>query len=359
MWYHGSVTPRVAVFAGTRPECVKIAPLVRALGASCDLIAVTQHKELLVSHINEQGLVPKQWVEIERKTGSLTELMGAAIDRLGSLVSWGEYACAVVQGDTATAFAAAQAAFLNGVPVAHVEAGLRSPLLTRPFPEEMHRRAISRIATWHFAPTRLSAANLRQERVDGGIYQVGNTGIDAFRQAIASTIPSLVSDIVERAGIRPLVLVTCHRRESWEKTIPALVDTLRALPPDLLAVWPAHGNPKLADVLKTAVLPGNVLVTPPLEHVVTAQLVERCALVVTDSGGLIEESADAEKPCLILRGETERPEAIDNACKLVGDNVEDLPKMMAVAIGCYRNSRGRFGDGHAAPRIAKILLRDL
>jgi len=335
---------------------MKVASTVRALGKSCHLIAVTQHRELLTSHLREQGLIPDQWIEVDRTTGSLTEFVGNAIKELGSgRVGWGEYAYAVVQGDTATAFAGAQAAFLSGTRVAHIEAGLRSPTVFSPFPEEMNRRAISKIATLHFAPTQAAARNLRREQVEGEIHVTGNTGIDAFRSALEHTTPSIVSDIVERAAGKPIILITCHRREAWDSIMPKLVSLIASLPKDYLAVWPAHANPKLKAMMQEAVLPPHVVLPGPLEHTAMAQLVDWSSLVITDSGGLIEEAADAEKPCLILRRETERPEALDSACRLIGDQIDELLRMVPVAIRCRRKSRGRFGDGGAGSRIAEIL----
>lgn len=343
---------------GTRPEAIKCASTIRALGKSCHLIAVTQHRELLTSHLQEQCLVPDQWIEVDRATGSLTEFVGNAIKELGSgRVGWGSYAYAVVQGDTATAFAAAQAAFLSGTRVAHIEAGLRAPTVFAPFPEEMNRRAISKIATLHFAPTQAAARNLRNERVEGVIHVTGNTGIDAFRAALEHTTSSAVTDIVEYAAGRPIILITCHRREAWDSVMPKLVALVADLPRNYVAVWPAHANPKLKDMMRAAALPPHVILPGPLEHTVMAQLLDYSSLVITDSGGLIEEAADAEKPCLILRRETERPEALDSACRLIGDQVDDLLRMIPIAVKCRRKSRGRFGDGGAGSRIAEILLQ--
>ncbi len=349
---------QVALILGTRPETIKILPLARVLGLSCDLIAVTQHRELLFGHLSEYGLTPHTVIDIDRKTGSLSELSGCILKQLGEgRIAWDNYAYAVVQGDTATALASAQAAFYAGVPVVHVEAGLRSPSLLRPFPEEMHRRAISKIASYHFAPTRLSAMNLQQENVEGGIFQVGNTGIDAFRDAVSRPEPPQVTEILKRAGSRPVVLITCHRRESWSTLLPKLIELTAALPPDLFAVWPIHANPHIKSLIKAATLPSNVLITESLSHRVLAHLVLLSSAVVTDSGGVIEEAADADKPCLILRTETERPEALDAACQLVGDRVDELPTLVRAAVGWQRKSKGRFGDGHAANRIASVLLK--
>lgn len=353
----------IALFVGTRPEVIKLAPLYRALktredaGVEAEIIAVSQQAHLLTNHLDEEEVDSYQTISISRTRGDLFELSSLLFESLATF-PFNAYDLIVVQGDTTTAAVVAQAAFLSKRPVVHVEAGLRTNDPYRPFPEEMNRRLISQLATYHFAPTADSVTNLLAEGIPSHrIYEVGNTGIDAFHAAIARFIPAAASLHLEWAEGTKLVFVTCHRRENWDLTLEVLVEGLRALPQGFSAVWPCHPNPTVHKIVAKASDRENVRIVGPLPHRAVAQLVHYCDIVVTDSGGIIEEATEAEKPCLIIREETERHEALDDGCRLVtAQELTAFEVLLREAVSWKRTSKGRFGDGRSAERIAQILI---
>ncbi len=360
----------IAVTVGTRPEVIKLAPLVRALQASQDLrvllISTAQQRDFLAQALADFGLRADVDLDVMLPQQSLWESLGRALERLGDAYRDQSPDLVVVQGDTTTALAGALAAHYQKIPVAHVEAGLRSFDMLRPHPEEANRCLVTRLASLHFAPTEGAAANLRSEAVaEQAIFVTGNTVIDALEAVRArasgdraDTAPALeLASAIEARG-RRFVLVTAHRRESLSgglQQIAAALCELRDREPEVEVVVCLHKNPAVSDVFE-AQLRGRERL-----HLIDAQpypvfleLLARSALVLTDSGGIQEEAPFFGKPVVVLREVTEREEAVDtgHAC-LAGF---DAVRIVELARAALSNSAPiptvrLFGDGRASERI--------
>lgn len=358
---------RIAVVYGTRPEAIKVAPLIRALASSTvlqPLIVVTgQHREMLDQVNNLFGIEPQHDLDLMVPGATLAELSSRALSGISTVLLAEKPDALVVQGDTSTAFIAALAAFYQHIPVVHLEAGLRTGNMASPFPEEANRVLASRIATLHLAPTQVSRGNLLAEGIDdAAIAVVGNTVIDALYDAlrVPATFddPSL-GDLV--ASGNRFVLVTAHRRESWgepmRRAMLGIADSAAAHP-DLHWVVPMHRNPIVRDVIEP-VLGGvpNVLLTEPLEYHQFTHAMRAAHLLLTDSGGVQEEAPSLGKPVLVMRDTTERPEAVDaGTVKLVGTSRQiiatELGRLLddETAYNRMANAVNPYGDGCAAPR---------
>jgi len=340
----------ITVVLGTRPELIKLAPICNVLASrqvQHRVLAIGQQAHLLQKHLAETGL-SADVAPIDRTSDTgLDILLGQAIAAVSMHLRQHDADVVVVQGDTTTALAGALAAWYRGAVVAHVEAGLRT-YSEWPYPEEGNRRLISQIATLHFAPTPHASQNLHRERVLGRVAITGNTGIDAFRNACRNLRRTLSDDYA---------LVTVHRRENWPR-IRLIAEAVRACANERLKIlWSVHPNPLISRAVEAVVRDHpDIIILQPVRHETMAQLVATAAVVITDSGGLIEEAADAERPCLILRDVTERPEALDGACQLVRD-ISTLPELVSSFLGRVRTSKGTFGDGRAAERIVDVLTR--
>jgi UDP-N-acetylglucosamine 2-epimerase len=275
----------------------------------------------------------------------------------------------VVQGDTTSALAASLAAFHRRVPLAHVEAGLRSGRLDLPFPEELNRRVTSLVARWHFAPTAGAAENLRREGVEGEVVVTGNTVVDALEHIVASA-PVPDADLAAFVADRRYVLATAHRRESWDGGIAAIARAMAevlAAEPDLRLVFVTHPNPLArGPVEDTLADHERVRVIDALEYPVFLQLLRRATVVVSDSGGVQEEGPTLGVPVLVTRAVTERPEGVEaGAVRVVGTDavgIRDaclaLLRDEALRTRMSSSARHVYGDGHAARRIADLLLRE-
>ena len=354
----------IAIFAGTRPEVIKLAPLYRELKhreIATEFIAISQQVDLVKSHLQQEEITADVLIPVARDQGNLVELIGEEMRVLRDF-PFDKYSHVIVQGDTTTALAVAQAAFMfsaSAPRICHVEAGLRTSSAKAPFPEEVNRRLIAQLADLHCAPTPKAAMNLHAEHVQGKIEVTGNTGIDAYHQALTQDNRCSESVLANLNQREHFVLVTCHRRENWEVGIDELVNALNALPPNFAVLWPLHPNP--AFIEKIVCLQNlQVYVIPPIEHIVTVQFIARASVIVTDSGGIIEEAAEAQRPCLVLRNETERVEALDDGCRLVPSNKrQQLASLIQEAPSWTRTSKGLYGDGRASQHIADLLAREL
>ena len=348
----------IAIFVGSRPEAIKMAPIVDELKRRGipHIVYCVQQQSMAAKYLIEKG-ISSAFISLKRDDGSLTELIAETTKAL-QFLAWEDFSYAVVQGDTTTAMCAALVAAMNQVPVAHVEAGLRSHSRD-PFPEEINRRLISEIAAIHFAPTTIAGFNLEKENFQGKLAIVGNTGIDAFHHALCSFFSDEVGRIVTACDWneprdRSLILLTCHRRENWDR-IDDLLTGLQTLPDDCYLVWPCHPNPVIREKAQK-LNKSNISVVEPLSHVDLCHLITRAAVIVTDSGGMIEEACEESKPCLILRDVTERPEALDEGCKLYPSfRWESIGCMIGEARSWTRKSKGRFGDGLSARKIVDVL----
>lgn len=372
-------TKTVLLVYGTRPEAIKLAPVIRELDRraggpgsklSGSICATGQHRELLDEVHDLFGIKPHFDLKLMRPNQALPELTARALTAISEAIRVSRPAAVVVQGDTTSALAGALAAFYARVPVAHVEAGLRTHDLDAPFPEEMNRQVIGRLARWHFAPTPEARANLLAEGVGAaGIEVTGNTSIDALRQVTAERLSVAPSEFIPSDGER-LLLVTAHRRESFGAGFQSICAALREIVArfeDLRVVYPVHPNPNVRGPVEE--LLGNhprIRLVAPLPYGEFVALLGATWAVLTDSGGLQEEAPGLGKPVLVMRDATERPEPIAaGTAVLVGTDVERIVAAVTrlhddpAAYAAMATAKNPFGDGHAAERIVERLERDL
>lgn len=358
------------VIYGTRPEAIKLAPVITRIDSSEHLhgtIVVTgQHREMLDQVNALFDIKPQHDLDIIAPRQTLGDITVRALAGLGDVIRAERPDAVVVQGDTTTSFVAALAAFYEKVPVAHVEAGLRTSNPYNPFPEEINRRLTSQVASWHLAPTRTSRANLVAENIKPErITVTGNTVIDALLEVVARRLPYDDAALEQLAG-RRMVLITAHRRESWGAPMAQSARAVQRLArryPDTVFVLPAHLNPVVREVLLPPLRDcSNVLITEPLPYGQFARLMQDSHVILTDSGGVQEEGPSLGKPVLVMRDTTERPEAVEaGTVRLVGTDedriVDEVSRLlddpehyeaMARAVNPY-------GDGQAARRSVQAL----
>ncbi|MES2361909.1 MAG: UDP-N-acetylglucosamine 2-epimerase (non-hydrolyzing) [Pseudomonadota bacterium] len=357
----------ILIVSGTRPEIIKLAPVHHALRqagwARVQWLHTGQHGEMATQILDCFDIVPD--ITLDRAGSSLLEFSVGCRQQIDAVMSAREWSLVMVQGDTESAFQGALAAFYNRVPLAHVEAGLRTYNLGRPFPEEGIRQMISRVTRFHFPPTERSRIALQTEGIaDEHIYLTGNTVIDAQQWTCAHR------GVKRKAEGRGHLLVTVHRRENWGNDIAEICHAIADIAqqqPDLQVLFPVHLNPVVQGPVH-AILKGiaNVRLTPPLDYTEMQQALADAWLVLTDSGGLQEEAPTFGVPVLVLREETERPEAVDAGCALLIG-----PTRSAIVSEVTRLSKDRaaylkmsqagnpFGDGTASRRIVDVLARGL
>ncbi len=366
---------RIAVVMGTRPEAIKMAPVVHALRRHPErfetlVVATAQHRQMLDQVMAIFRIVPDVDLDLMQPDQSLSELAARVLKTMDATLRDLQPDLLLVQGDTTTVLATALAAFHLGVPVGHVEAGLRSHDLRNPFPEEMNRRLTSVLTAIHLAPTPLAAEELQQERIDPArIVVTGNTVVDALHELLREPF---AIDATPLAGLPldrgRLLVVTSHRRESWgrdlENTCLALRDLVERFA-DLQVVYPVHLNPNVRrTVIELLGEAGRIHLTEPLDYFTFVNLMRRCDLILTDSGGVQEEAPTLGKPLLVLRKLTERPEAFHaGLSKVVGNSRETIVAEAGRLLedpDAYRrmvSAANPFGDGHAAERIVLALTR--
>jgi UDP-N-acetylglucosamine 2-epimerase (non-hydrolysing) len=364
--------PDLAIVAGTRPEAVKLAPVILELmarGLRPLLIASGQHRELFAGALAGFGLIADHDLDIMRPGQSPADVVGAVVPALVRLLGRVGAGAVMVQGDTATAFAGAQAAAYARLPLLHVEAGLRSGH-DEPFPEEMHRRAIAQLARVHFAPTAAAAAALRREGVAASaIHITGNTGIDALHVMTGRLArePVLAAALRHRfAGLDParqLLLVTVHRRENHGHRLDSILAALAVLAREAEIVLPVHPHPAVSGPVQAALgaLPGIHLL-PSLDYSAFVWLMQRATLALTDSGGVQEEAPALGLPVLVLRDVTERREGLDSGnARLVGTDTAELVAVVRAllsdrhAIDRMGEAALPYGTGDAARQIVDVL----
>jgi len=361
---------KVMVVFGTRPEAIKMAPVVKSLQAMEQLevrVAVTaQHREMLDQVLDLFKIVPDYDLNLMRANQDLFGITSGVLEGMREVYERERPRLVLVHGDTTTTFAAALAAFYLRIAVGHVEAGLRTRRKYSPFPEEMNRTLTGRLADLHFAPTETAKANLLAEGVAPfRIWVTGNTVIDALYQTVRPDY-RFTGELAGLDFSRRLILVTTHRRENWgakmRNIYEAFCDILDEFE-DVEIVFPVHKNPVVRDVVEE-VLGGRdrVHLIEPLDYEPFAHLMAASYLVMTDSGGLQEEAPSLGKPVLVLRDTTERPEAVEaGTVKLVGTDrrriYEEAKKLLTDREEYERMARAvnPYGDGHAAPRIAKVV----
>ena len=363
---------RVAAIFGTRPEAIKLAPVIHALAGSAlfepRVLVTAQHRSMLDPVLEFFGIEAHHDLDLLRPGQTLTEVTTGALTGLSALLEEERPDVVLVQGDTTTTLAAALAGYYHRVPVAHVEAGLRTGDRYSPFPEEINRRVVSQVASLHLAPTQAAARNLVREGVGrAAVVVTGNTVVDALLWAVEHAGPyrePALQGIDEDE--RRVLLVTAHRRESWGEQLREIGEALAELArrdPDLLVVFPIHRNP----VVSEAVLPPlerleNVRVVEPLPYGEFVRLLERAHVVLTDSGGIQEEAPTFGKPVIVMREVTERPEAVHaGSTAVVGTSrtkiVASVRRLLddPEAYASMTPRRNPYGDGHAAERCVAAI----
>jgi UDP-N-acetylglucosamine 2-epimerase (non-hydrolysing) len=365
-----SVKKILSVF-GTRPEAIKLAPVIQAIEAAPDLesgvLVTAQHRELLDQPMAQFGISPDYDLNLMRPGHSLADLTAGVVQGVDEVLRQENPDFVLVQGDTTTVFGSCLAAFYRGVPVGHVEAGLRSFDLANPFPEEANRRLVGQLTTLHFAPTARSRANLLAENVPSDrVLLTGNTVVDALQWVVArpSTPPPVAWAELPPATTK--VLVTLHRRESWGEQLTGICRALRRAVEDLPAVhvfYPVHPQPRVRETV-AAELAGHprISLSEPLDYFQMVAAMRDCSFIATDSGGIQEEAPALGKPVLVLRGVTERPEAVEAGTSwLVGTTPEAVYTAVRtlatdpLRYAAMAHARSPFGDGRASDRIVQGL----
>jgi UDP-N-acetylglucosamine 2-epimerase (non-hydrolysing) len=360
--------PKVLCVVGTRPEAVKMAPVILALQKSgkvdCRILATAQHRQMLDQVLAFFDLKPDVDLDIMRPNQTLPELTARLLVQLDKVLAEERPDAVLAQGDTTTVMAVALACFYRRIPFGHVEAGLRTWDMQNPFPEEANRVIAGRLAKWHFAPTRSSRDNLLKEGLRAEeIVVTGNTVIDALLMTASRELPLPV----QLPQDRRLVLVTAHRRENFGEPFREICRALRTLAqrnPDVAFLYPVHPNPNVKDVAYEA-LHGlsNFELCEPLDYAPFVAAMKRAYFIISDSGGVQEEAPALGKPVLVLRDETERPEAVDEGVvKLVGPHEDAITREAQRLLddpSAYRAmARGVLpsGNGAEAGRIVRVLL---
>ncbi|MCC7014032.1 MAG: UDP-N-acetylglucosamine 2-epimerase (non-hydrolyzing) [Planctomycetes bacterium] len=369
---------------GTRPEAIKMAPVVRRLERDARFesrVCVTgQHRQMLDSALQLFGIVPDADLNVMAPGQDLFDVTSRVLLGMREVLRRERPDVVLVHGDTTSCMAASIAAFYSEVPVAHVEAGLRSRDLRAPFPEEFNRLVADRVTRWHFAPTALARAHLLAEQVDErGVHVTGNTVIDALlwmRERIATRTardyepkfgPELAALLEHWSG--PIVLVTGHRRENFGAPFEALCSAIRdsaARHADWLFVYPVHLNPNVQRPVREILgSTPNVVLASPLDYEPFVWLMNRSDIVLTDSGGVQEEAPSLGKPVLVMRDVTERPEALEaGTARLVGTDPRRIMGSLEELLGsraaydAMARARNPYGDGRAAERIVDVLARE-
>jgi UDP-N-acetylglucosamine 2-epimerase (non-hydrolysing) len=368
---------KILVVFGTRPEAIKLAPLILALKAEpahfCTRICVTgQHRAMLDQVLEAFEITPDHDLSVMQPGQDLFQITTRCLERLKPVLNEEQPDWVLAQGDTTTTFAASLAGYYQHVRVGHVEAGLRTDDKARPFPEEMNRRLTSCIADIHFAPTPRAKQNLIREGItEQTVHVTGNTGIDALfyiRERNGHGVAQIPGLENWKNG-RKMILVTGHRRENFGAGFQQICEALRqiALREDVDLIYPVHLNPNVQQPVRSVLgsLP-NVFLIDPLDYIPFVGLMQRAHIILTDSGGVQEEAPSLGKPVLVMREVTERPEAVEaGTARLVGTNPEyivtETIRLLEDAAEYERRRRihNPYGDGHASGRITRLLAEHL
>lgn len=361
---------RILVVFGTRPEAIKMCPLVKELKSRPDaetIVCVTgQHREMLEQVLKAFQVVPEFDLWIMKEGQTLFDITALVLRKMKDVLDSVRPDVVLVHGDTTTSFAAALAAFYQQVPVGHVEAGLRTNNLLSPFPEEFNRQAVDVVSEYYFAPTETSRLNLLKEgKDDAKIYVTGNTAIDALKTTVRQ---GYTHEILDWAGTDRLIVLTAHRRENLGAPMHRMFRAIRRIVdehPDVKAVYPIHLNPVVRKAAEEE-LGGDerIRIVEPLMVVDFHNLLARSYLILTDSGGIQEEAPSLGKPVLVMRDTTERPEGVAaGTLKLTGTSEESIYEAFKALLESQEryekmaHASNPYGDGLASVRIADVLLR--
>ena len=375
MRYVGGTMLKVMTIFGTRPEAIKMAPVVKALEAADDMesiVTVTaQHREMLDQVLHLFSITPDYDLNIMSQGQTLYDVTCKALLGLQGVLKEAKPDVVLVHGDTTTTFVGALAAFYEGIPVGHVEAGLRTGNIYSPFPEEMNRKLTGAIGTYHFAPTSTSESNLLKENINPAhLYVTGNTVIDAL-QTTVQTDYTFKEELLNQIDYinNKVILVTTHRRENLGDPMRNVYEAIRDIineQADVEVIFPMHRNPKVRSIVQEVLgdMP-RVHLIEPLEYEPFANLMARTYLIMTDSGGIQEEAPSLGKPVLVLRDTTERPEAVEaGTVKVVGTDKESVYRTATellvneTAYLAMSNAVNPYGDGLASDRIVQALRHE-
>ncbi len=361
---------RVMTIFGTRPEAIKMAPLVKELQArpeiECKVCVTAQHREMLDQVLQAFAIVPDFDLNIMQKGQTLSDITARALKGLEEVIQKEKPDMVLVHGDTTTTFAGALAAYYNQVAIGHVEAGLRTWNKYSPFPEEMNRQMVGVLADMHFAPTENSKQSLLQEgKPEDHIFVTGNTAIDALATTVKEEYHHPVLDWV---GNNRMILITAHRRENLGEPMRGMFKAIKRIVeefPDVRAVYPVHLNPKVREVANEVLGDNaNIQLIDPLEVIDFHNFIHASHIILTDSGGIQEEAPSLGKPVLVLRDTTERPEGIAaGTLKLAGTKEEDIYKLTKELLtnteeyARMSKASNPYGDGQASKRIADAIIQ--
>lgn len=381
---------KVMLVFGTRPEAIKMCPLVKEFQKHNDgfetIVCVTgQHREMLDQVLNIFEVKPDYDLNIMKQGQDLYDVTARVLTGMRDVFKECKPDVVLVHGDTTTSTAAALAAFYQQIPVGHVEAGLRTHNIYSPWPEEMNRQITGRIATYNFSPTPLSESNLKEEKAQGNIYVTGNTVIDALHMVVNKlkndeTLAKEQKEILKQAGYdinrladgKKLVLITGHRRENFGEGFIHMVTAIKDLKnkyPDVDFVYPMHLNPNVRKPIHEVFGEdlsnlGNMFFIEPLQYLEFVYLMEKATIVLTDSGGIQEEAPGLGKPVLVMRDTTERPEALaSGTVHLVGTDYQKIMDEVSTlledeqAYEKMSKAVNPYGDGKACERIVEILKK--
>ncbi len=362
---------KILVLFGTRPEAIKLAPVIHELKKKffqTIVVSSSQHKELLKPFLKMLDVQTDFDLRVMKKDQTPTQVCSLVLAKLDKVLNAEKPDLILVQGDTTTALAGALAGFNRKIPVGHVEAGLRSGNLHSPFPEEMNRRLISQIATFHFAATESNRSNLLTEQIPTEkIFITGNTVVDSLRFILKNLAPGKqINEIIEATEGKKRILLTTHRRESFGDAMTGNLKVLRDFVEkrkDVCLIFPVHPNPNVKEVTNEILANRQrIHLLEPLNYTDFVALMKASWLIVSDSGGIQEEAPSLGKPLFVLRENTERPEAIrSGVAKLVGGNPRALRQMLEenysvpTWIKSVSEVANPFGDGKSAKRIIKII----
>lgn len=362
---------KVFLVFGTRPEAIKMCPLILELKKQNEIETIVcltgQHREMLYQVMEAFGVKEDYNLDIMQDRQTLTTITTSILEKIEPILKVEKPDIVLVHGDTTTSYAAALAAFYQKIPVGHVEAGLRTGDIYSPFPEEMNRLLTDRISTVYFAPTNQNKENLLREGIRDGIYVTGNTVIDAFD----STVKEKYIFHEERLNSidylrKRIILVTAHRRENIGQPLHNICNAIKQIAQkyqDVIFIYPVHLNPAVRDTVYS-ILENvyNVLLLDPIDVLDMHNLMARCYLVMTDSGGIQEEAPHFGKPVLVLRTETERPEAVEaGTVKVIGIEKANIVNEAEYLLNCAEaynkmaKATNPYGDGHASEKITEVL----
>lgn len=355
-------TINISCVIGTRPEALKMIPVIEALQKikyfTVRTVVTGQHRELLLKILKESNIRIDVNFDVMLPNQNLNQLTSNLLVCFDNYLT--EYPCdlLVAQGDTTTTFTAALSAFYKKIPFAHIEAGLRTAHIANPFPEELNRRITTMLSTLHFCPTQYAADNLKREGIEKNVFVTGNTIIDTLLQC-EKNIPCEQSN-------NKTILVTCHRRENFGQPILNICQALKKLVannPEIEIVMPVHPNPNVKEVVEKELASINrISLCEPFDYIQLVTALKSCYLVLTDSGGLQEEAPSLHKPVLVLRNETERPEGIAcGAALLVGTDTDNIVLQVEKLLQDEYSYQAMslvdspYGDGQASRRISQII----